>query len=222
MMPLSEILSQRFDVPIYVRNDAHLMAMSAQNSLNLPQDFMYVAYRFGIGMALVRNGKLSERPFGNSGYIGHTTVDINGDLCICGLRGCLETFSSKPAIETKYAQVKHLKSTVPFDEILQCADCGDTIAIDILETAGKYFGVALANCVKTTDIYTIVLDDLPCSKEHVFVRAIDKTVNRYCENYAIEPIRIIPHAIGIEDYPIGAALFVLEHFFRKPKLTLSV
>lgn len=222
MAPLSEILAERFHVPIFVRNDVHLMAMSAQASLPLPQDFMYIAYRIGIGMAIIRSGKLYEGPYGNSGFLGHMTVDINGDLCICGKRGCLETLSSKPAIESKYAQVKHLTRKKPFDEILAAADNGDLIAADILDTAGKYLGVTLANSVKLHDIYTIVLDDLNCSPDHVFIRTIEKTVNDYCQNYSIEPIRVIPHTLSENDYALGASLFVLETFFQKPKLTLSV
>jgi len=222
MAPLSELLAEQFHVPIYVRNDVHLMAMAAQASLPLPQDFMYIAYRIGIGMAILRNGKLAEGPYGNAGFIGHMTVDINGDLCICGMRGCLETFSSKPAIESKYAQVKHLSQKMSFDMILSAAANGDPIAVNILETAGKYLGVALANCVKLHDISTIVLDDLPCSPDHVFIRSIEDTANYYCRDYTIEPIRIIPHTLAENDYALGAALFVLDTFFQKPKLTLTV
>lgn len=222
MAPLSEILAERFHVPIYVRNDVHLMAMSAQASLPLPQDFMYIAYRIGIGMAILRNGKLAEGPYGNAGFLGHMTVDINGDLCICGKRGCLETFASKPAIESKYAQVKHLPKKMPFDDILKAAENGDPIAINILETAGKYLGVALANSVKLHDIYTIVLDDLPCSSDHIFIRTIEDTVNYYCQDYSLEPIKVIPHILEENDYALGASLFVLDTFFQKPKLTLSV
>lgn len=222
MAPLSELLAECFHVPIYVRNDVHLMAMSAQAGMSLPPDFMYIAYRFGIGMAIVNRGSLYEGPYGNAGFLGHLTVDINGDLCICGMRGCLETFSSKPSIESKYAQVKHLKNKLPFDKILQAASDGDVIAINILETAGKYFGVALANCVKMHDIYTVVLDDLNCEPGHIFIRAIEKTVNHYCRNFSVEPVRIIPHTLGENDYALGASLFVLDTFFQKPQLKLSV
>ena len=221
--PLSEILGDYFPVPIYVRNDAHLMSMAAQSNLMLDgQDFLYIAYRTGIGMAIIRDGILSEGSFGNSGYIGHTTVDINGDLCSCGRRGCLETFASKATIERKYAQVKNLDSKVDFNEILHLAGQNDPLAVDILETAGMYFGVAIANAVKMLDIYTIVIDDLTCSADHIFIRSIQKTVDRYCQNYALQPIRVIPNQLSKRDYALGAALFVLDTFFQKPKLKLSI
>lgn len=221
--PLSEILSDYFPVPIYVRNDAHLMSMAAQSNLMLDgHDFLYIAYRTGIGMAIIRDGILSEGSFGNSGYIGHTTVDINGDLCSCGRRGCLETFASKATIEHKYAQAKNLDSKADFNTILHLADQNDLLACDILETAGMYFGIAIANAVKILDIYTIVIDDITCTADHVFIRSIQKAVDRYCQNYALHPIRIIPNQLNKRDYALGAALFVLDTFFQKPKLKLSI
>lgn len=220
--PLSEILRSYFPVPVYVRNDAHLMAFAAQARLALGQDLMYIAYRTGIGMAIIRNGRLWEGVFGNSGYIGHTTVDIDGDLCSCGKRGCLETFASKPTIEYKYAQAKNLDVRVSFDTILELAKKGDSIAIDMLKQAGKYFGIALANSVKLLDIHTILLDDLNCDADHVFIRSIEDTINDYCSSYAPYPIEVIPHPIKKSEYALGAALFVLETFFKKPRLKLSV
>lgn len=222
--PLSEILNQHFPVPIYVRNDAHLMSLAVQsNPLLNTQDFMYIAYRTGIGMAVVRDGKLYEGRYGNSGYIGHTTVDINGDLCVCGNRGCLETFASKRTIENKYAQVKSLDTRVDFDTLLHLADSGDPIAIDVLTNAAMYFGLTIANCVKILDMPTVIIDDLNCDKNHIFVQAIEQTVQQYCgESYSTHPIKIIPRSHPQDEYALGAALFILDTFFQEPKLKLSV
>lgn len=221
--PLSEILSQHFPVPIYVRNDAHLMSMAVQATPLLDnQDFLYIAYRTGIGMAIIRNGRLREGRYGNSGYIGHTTVDVNGDLCSCGNRGCLETFASPTTIENKYCQVKNLSKHVGFDSILQLAADGDSIAVNILENAGMYFGIAIANSIKILDVPTVIIDGLNCSEEHIFIRSIEQTVNRYCSSYALEPIKVIPYQHEKGKYALGAAFFILDTFFREPKLKLSV
>lgn len=105
--PLNDILSSHFPVPIFVRNDAHLISMVAQSNLGFEnQDFLYIAYRTGIGMAVIRDGKLSEDCFGNSGYIGHTTVDVNGDLCVCGHRGAWRLSPANPASSTSTPKQK--------------------------------------------------------------------------------------------------------------------
>ena len=221
--PLSEILSQYFSVPIYVRNDAHLISMAVQAASRLEeQTFLFISYRTGIGMSIIQNGRPYNGCFGNAGYLGHTTADINGDLCICGNRGCLETFVSKTAIENKYAQARNSGSRISFDEVLQAAADGDSIAIDVLDHAGIYFGIAIANCIKLLDIPTVIIDGLNCSKDHIFIQTIEQTVNRFCASYAIEPIKIIPYQHEKENYALGAAYFILDTFFHEPKLKLSV
>ncbi|MDF3148851.1 ROK family protein, partial [Streptomyces sp. T21Q-yed] len=44
----------------------------------------------GVGGGLVLNGRLHPGPTGNAGHIGHISVDLDGDPCPCGSRGCVE------------------------------------------------------------------------------------------------------------------------------------
>jgi predicted NBD/HSP70 family sugar kinase len=221
--PLSEILTKEFPVPVHVRNDAHLMAMGAYNDLALNDgQFLFIAYRTGIGMAIVRKGRLMEGEYGNAGYIGHTTVDINGDFCPCGQRGCLETFSSKRAVEHKYALLSNLDQKIGFDEILRLADHQDKNAALVLADAATYFGIALANAVKMLDISTVIIGDLDCEKDQVFVRTIEETINKYCASYAINPVQVIPWPTDERRNATGAAIYALEKFFDQPRLRLSV
>ena len=68
-------LSMKLGVPVTVRNDIHLLA-AAERTVQpaLPKNFLYVARRVGIGMAVFLNGKSYEGGFGNSGYLGHTCL----------------------------------------------------------------------------------------------------------------------------------------------------
>jgi glucokinase len=52
----------------------------------------------GIGGGLVINGQLHLGIGGTGGELGHMTIDYSGPVCGCGNKGCLETFSSGPAI----------------------------------------------------------------------------------------------------------------------------
>ncbi|WP_039936701.1 ROK family protein, partial [Streptomyces himastatinicus] len=52
----------------------------------------------GVGGGLVLNGRLHPGPTGNAGHIGHISVDLDGDLCPCGARGCVERIASGPNI----------------------------------------------------------------------------------------------------------------------------
>ena len=222
--PVSAILEKELGIPVYVRNDAHLLALGVQQQLGLDDtDFMYIAYRAGIGAAILRNGVLDEGEFGNSGYIGHTVLDVNGDLCNCGQRGCLETFASKRTIENKYAQTRSMDTRTNFNTLLDLCDKGDPIARDIFGSAGKYLGIAIANSTKLLDISTVIIGDLNCSEDHYFIRSIIDTVNAYSTNYSIDPIKVLHHAFTDQSqYALGSALFVTDRFFTAPQLRLSV
>ncbi|CAD5991236.1 putative N-acylmannosamine kinase [Streptomyces sp. KY70] len=52
----------------------------------------------GVGGGLVLGGTLHPGPSGNAGHIGHISVDLDGDLCPCGARGCVERIASGPNI----------------------------------------------------------------------------------------------------------------------------
>nr|WP_236238857.1 ROK family protein [Streptomyces sp. CC228A] len=52
----------------------------------------------GVGGGLVLGGRLHPGPTGNAGHIGHMSVDLDGDPCPCGGRGCLEGIASGPNI----------------------------------------------------------------------------------------------------------------------------
>ena len=34
--------------------------------------------------------------------LGHMIIDVDGELCICGNHGCIECYSTVPAIEKIY------------------------------------------------------------------------------------------------------------------------
>ena len=190
-IPVNKLIEERFGAPVLVRNDAHMLALGIRSLVDKLEDFLFIAYRTGIGMAIVHNSKLQEGEFGNSGYIGHTTIDINGDLCVCGKRGCLETFCTKRAIENKYAQAKNLNIVhrVPFDQILDLA-ATDPTASNILEQAGYYFGVGIANSVKILDVSNVIIGDLNCSADNIFLKTIKETVDHYVSSFASKEISI--------------------------------
>ncbi|MEU4106885.1 ROK family protein, partial [Streptomyces tanashiensis] len=50
----------------------------------------------GVGGGLVLDGRVRPGPTGNAGHIGHVPVDLDGEPCACGGRGCVERIASGP------------------------------------------------------------------------------------------------------------------------------
>lgn len=61
-------------------------------------NLIYIDIHTGIGAGIIINGSMYQGSGFLAGEFGHISVDLNGPLCKCGSRGCLETLASIPAL----------------------------------------------------------------------------------------------------------------------------
>lgn len=57
-------------------------------------DALCLVVSTGVGAGLIVDGVLRTGPSGNAGHLGHISVDVEGEECPCGSRGCVETMAS--------------------------------------------------------------------------------------------------------------------------------
>src|SRR5690606_19716487 len=86
--------------PVLIDNDANMVTLAelwfgAGRALN---DFAVVTIEHGVGMGLVLNHRLYRGAMGQGMEIGHTKVQLDGALCRCGQRGCLEAYVADYAL----------------------------------------------------------------------------------------------------------------------------
>jgi predicted NBD/HSP70 family sugar kinase len=99
-VPLQNAVRQRFGISTTVDNDSRLIASALQASEcgTLGSNFATVIFSHGIGLALI----LDEKPFSGISTsaleFGHMRHELNGELCRCGQRGCIEAYASDYAI----------------------------------------------------------------------------------------------------------------------------
>ncbi|NUP50552.1 MAG: ROK family protein, partial [Catenulispora sp.] len=55
----------------------------------------------GVGGGLILGGRLRPGPSGNAGHVGHMCVELDGPVCPCGARGCVEVIASGTAIAAR-------------------------------------------------------------------------------------------------------------------------
>jgi glucokinase len=94
--PICKYLENRFDVPVFLGNDANLAALgewkygAGQGITNL----IYLTISTGIGSGVIADGRLLLGNRGMAAELGHVTIVPDGPICSCGKRGHLEAFSS--------------------------------------------------------------------------------------------------------------------------------
>jgi N-acetylglucosamine repressor len=232
-IPIQELIEEQFDIPVHLRNDVHLLALAEKNlnPINHSDSFIYVGIRSGIGMSIIMNGSLYEGEKGNSGFLGHMTVDMNGTPCVCGNKGCLEAVAGELAMARKYSKLtgqekKSSSEMAAFEEIIvhrlsKLARQGDGIARRILEEAGIYMGIGIANVIKLFEISAIVIGPCTDQEEGTFINFIRNEVEeRTFENvkgrFSISSGKISEEGL----YPLGGCFLVIEQFYQEPKLQL--
>ncbi len=96
--PLREKLEERYGLPIYLENDANLLAIveSLNGELASSEQSMIFKFDYGIGSAMVIHKQLLHGANYVAGELGHYKAFTDDDAiaCHCGSKGCLTTFAS--------------------------------------------------------------------------------------------------------------------------------
>lgn len=93
------LLEKRLGVPVRIGNDVNCATL-AEYRYGAGRGFhsLFTLYPgTGLGGGYIQNGDLVTGLNGTAGEIGHMVVDINGQRCNCGNKGCLETLVSNIA-----------------------------------------------------------------------------------------------------------------------------
>lgn len=167
-LPLARILGEALDAEVLVANDASVAALGEQRAgAGVDRgDLVLVTLGTGVGGGVVIAGRLLTGATGFAGELGHVIVDEGGRPCPCGNRGCVEAYASGSAIgalardrlvdPTTVTRLRDLDH-VAGPDVTSAAHEGDTVAIEVLEEAGRWLGVALASLVNVLDPELILL-----------------------------------------------------------------
>jgi glucokinase len=94
-------LEKRFGVPVAIGNDCNFGALGEKwlGSARRFRSVLAMLVGTGIGGGIVQKGKLWRGAREAAAEVGHIVMQIDGPLCGCGNRGCLEALASRTAIE---------------------------------------------------------------------------------------------------------------------------
>ena len=164
-MPMRDQLSATLGLPVSLDNDTNLLTLAelwfgAGRGIS---NFAVVTIERGVGMGLVLNNRLFRGALGPGMELGHTKVQLDGALCRCGQRGCLEAYVADYALIREAGTAldrdpRMDSSAVTMIETLyQEANAGNEAALAIFSRAGRFLSVGLANIVQLFDPERIIL-----------------------------------------------------------------
>lgn len=201
------------DLPIFLQSDKNASALGEYyfGAARGCQDFVYLAIGTGLGGGIIANGRLLVGARWEAGEIGHMTLDPNGRVCACGLRGCAETIVSGPglvAVTREHLAKRSHQTSLSDSPALQAADIlaaargGDPLAVASINEVGAQLGVVMAACVAILNPALFVIGGgfglaafdylAPAAKNEMVQRAISA---RYFEQQIIRS-KLASSAIG--------------------------
>ncbi len=215
---LAEAASGRLGLPVMIDNDANLVALAELwfGAGRDMADFAVVTIEHGLGMGLVLNHRLYRGGLGVGMELGHTKVQLDGALCRCGQRGCLEAYVADYALAREAATALNWmhkdgqSMRVMLESLYDHAKAGNTAARSIFRRAGRYLAVGLANVVNLFDPALIILSGERMRYDYLYAADTLEEMERLVLNTGRPPPPIEVHAWGDLLWAHGAAALALS------------
>jgi N-acetylglucosamine repressor len=223
-----ERLENKFGKLVYINNDARMQAYGeyifgkAKGHLNA----VIINWSWGIGMGMIFNGKLYNGSTGFAGELSHTKFVDDGDLCICGKRGCLETIGSlnflvnnavKGIQENVVSQLtvgfkERLHELQP-EDIINAAKSGDEFAISLLNKIGLALGKGLSFTIQLLNPEIIVLGGVVSKANRFILTPIQQAINKYCLEQISANVKIVISENWEQAGLLGVSAMLFQHLF---------
>ncbi|MDT0400979.1 MULTISPECIES: ROK family protein [Streptomyces] len=167
----------------------------------------------GVGGGLVLGGRLHPGPTGNSGHIGHISVDLDGDLCPCGSRGCVERIASGPNIARR--ALDNGWSPGPDGDtsaaaVAAAARAGHPVAVASFERAARALAAGIAATATLVEIDIAVIGGGVGKAGEVLFAPLRKALTEYATLSFVQRLAVTPAQMGTDAGLVGAAAAALS------------
>jgi transcriptional regulator of PTS gene len=240
-VPVARALGDRLGFPVVMANSTHAVATGelifgrGGEGANL----LFVNVFTTLGCVAIAGHRVLSTVGKTAGDIGHITVmRENGELCVCGKQGCLETIAGEYAVVSAgraaawsgrsphlLALCRNQPHTITVYTVAQAAVDGDPVAVNIVERAASALAQVLAPLMGVLSPDEVVFDGvLPVLAGHVFFAPLNTALRTLLPIDRPIPALSIPSVLEgafpadvARPSMIGAAALAYERFFFSPR-----
>ncbi|MFH8475416.1 ROK family protein [Streptomyces sp. NPDC018000] len=162
----------------------------------------------GVGGGLVLGGKLHPGPTGNAGHIGHVSVDLDGDPCPCGSRGCVERIASGPNIARRALEAGWRPGPdgdASAAAVAAAARAGDQVAVASFERAAQALAAGIAATATLVEIDIAVIGGGVAGAGDILFAPLRRALRRYATLSFVQQLMVAPAVMGTDAGLVGAA-----------------
>ena len=168
-------------------------------------------------MGIVIDRQIYRGTRGCGAEFGHTKVHLEGALCQCGQRGCLEAYVADYALireaATALGQVTDLGQTPAeiLKSLLKQAEDGHQTSRAIFQRAGSYLSLGLSNVVQLFDPELIILSGERMQYDYLYAQEVVEAMRSLTLNEGREPCRVAVNAWDGLVWARGASALALAN-----------
>jgi predicted NBD/HSP70 family sugar kinase len=221
--PLAQYLTKRLKKRIYIDNDTHVMGLAEQvlGQAKEARNALILNVSRGLGMTIIAHKRIVTGGMGFAGEFGHMQMGNSEKLCICGKRGCLGMEVSGYALEENFksdisgggislaSSNKELED-IRYDDIIEAANEGDGLSINLLQQMGEKLGMALGNIVNLLNPELIIIGGKFAQAGYMFTDSIKTGMNKTALTIPLRYLTIKTSQLGSETGYIGASAMVFK------------
>jgi len=227
--PLAEKIRSLVDLPVFYGTESltKLLAERWLGAARGSNHCVFVTVANGIGCASMNEGHALLGRDGAAGELGHIIIDPSApDRCNCGRTGCLEAIASSPNIVRQYFEKTGQGRKRVFGEqvieVFARAREGDAAAVEVIDRAGRYLGLALANLANLLNPELIVLGGDLVHAEDLFLPRIRKELARNVLPKMQASLEVKMSSLGLDIGLVGAASLAFHSALREPALLKKI
>ncbi|GAA3193001.1 MULTISPECIES: ROK family protein [Streptomyces] len=198
------------DLPVVLMGDGVAMAAAEhwQGAARGRANALCMVVSTGVGGGLILGGRPHPGPTGNAGHIGHISVDLDGDRCPCGARGCVERIASGPNIARRALADGWRPGPGGEDgaaAVAAAARAGDPIARRSFERAAQALAAGIAATAALVEIDVAVVGGGVAGAGEVLFAPLRRALREYATLSFVSGLTVVPAETGTDAGLVGAA-----------------
>ncbi|MCJ8006046.1 ROK family protein [Lederbergia wuyishanensis] len=215
---LKEGIEEAFQIPVIIENEANAGAYG-EKMFGLGKsidNLVYISTGIGIGTGIIMNEKLYRGSSGFSGEFGHMTINMNGETCRCGNKGCWELYASEQYVIQKALKLQLVSDeNANIDQIIELAEHENDTAIELLKETAIHLGMGIVNIVHALNPQKIIVGNRLAGAKPWMEQIVQKYVKNRAMTSHQNEVKVQFSDPSFPATALGVAAFSVEHFLKR-------
>lgn len=191
---LGKILQEKYQIPVFIKNDAKCAAIAEKEfgCLQKYENAIFLTIGTGIGGAAYYKNQLLQPDISDAFEVGHMIIKKYGKQCNCGNKGCFERYASIRALKEMVKEEYNIKQDMTGVELYNYIICHkqEEKMKQVLQEYIEYLCIGIANILRIYKAEAIGLGGSFVYYKDIFLEPLRNTLKQYTHHGYLPKIEI--------------------------------